>query len=350
MFSVRQRTPLAVPGPGASTTAGGNHNPRNSWSFRLRPVDLVLSDLDCRLNVSLDPALNRLVDRGTLRVGATLRNAAFRLQLPACSGADAHTRTHSLRLVSFELSDWTEAPGPNAQSLPWFSSPDVRLLLIGRSGLLFLWEPIGASSCNCGTTWTTVGGGEGSPTPRWKPSPQRKRTQRTQGTQEYPENTEYPENPGVHREPRSTQRTQEYTENPEYPENPEYTEYTENPENPEYTENTEYPENPGVHREPRSTQRTQEYTENPEYPENPEYTENTENPEYTENTNFWFVFLQLCRTGCFWTWSFSSLPPGDLIDMAAQLSNQRLMCVLEACHLGGASTELVLSRTFRLNH
>ncbi|KAI9527212.1 hypothetical protein NQZ68_032793 [Dissostichus eleginoides] len=43
-------------------------------------------------------------------------------------------------------------------------------------------------------------------------------------------------------------------------------------------------------------------------------------------------------------------PPGDLIDMAAQLSNQRLMCVLEACHLGGASTELVLSRTFRLNH
>ncbi|KAL3050812.1 hypothetical protein OYC64_001140 [Pagothenia borchgrevinki] len=43
-------------------------------------------------------------------------------------------------------------------------------------------------------------------------------------------------------------------------------------------------------------------------------------------------------------------PPGDLIDMAAQLSNQRLMCVLEACHLGGASTELVLSRAYRLNH
>uniref|UniRef100_A0A665U1X7 Uncharacterized protein n=2 Tax=Echeneis naucrates TaxID=173247 RepID=A0A665U1X7_ECHNA len=40
--------------------------------------------------------------------------------------------------------------------------------------------------------------------------------------------------------------------------------------------------------------------------------------------------------------------PADLIGMAAQLTNQRLVCVLEACHLGGASTELVLSRAFHL--
>ncbi|XP_059210341.1 RPA-related protein RADX isoform X3 [Centropristis striata] len=40
--------------------------------------------------------------------------------------------------------------------------------------------------------------------------------------------------------------------------------------------------------------------------------------------------------------------PADLISMAAQLSNQRLVCVLEACHLGGASCELVLSRAFHL--
>ncbi|KAM9414388.1 RPA-related protein RADX [Pholidichthys leucotaenia] len=40
--------------------------------------------------------------------------------------------------------------------------------------------------------------------------------------------------------------------------------------------------------------------------------------------------------------------PADLIAMAAQLANQRLACVLEACHLGGATTELVLSRAFPL--
>lgn len=38
----------------------------------------------------------------------------------------------------------------------------------------------------------------------------------------------------------------------------------------------------------------------------------------------------------------------DLIGMAAQLTSQRLVCVLEACHLGGARTELILSRAFHL--
>ncbi|KAM8899692.1 RPA-related protein RADX isoform 3-T3 [Spinachia spinachia] len=42
--------------------------------------------------------------------------------------------------------------------------------------------------------------------------------------------------------------------------------------------------------------------------------------------------------------------PADLIGMATQLANQRLVCVLEACHLGGATTEIVLSRAFPLNH
>ncbi|KAL6118163.1 uncharacterized protein ACO6RY_03016 [Pungitius sinensis] len=42
--------------------------------------------------------------------------------------------------------------------------------------------------------------------------------------------------------------------------------------------------------------------------------------------------------------------PADLIGMATQLANQRLVCVLEACHLGGATTELVLSRAFPLHH
>ncbi|XP_023821820.1 RPA-related protein RADX isoform X3 [Oryzias latipes] len=40
--------------------------------------------------------------------------------------------------------------------------------------------------------------------------------------------------------------------------------------------------------------------------------------------------------------------PADLIATADKLTNQRLVCVLEACHLGGARTELVLTRAFHL--
>ncbi|XP_075891311.1 uncharacterized protein LOC142894066 isoform X5 [Nelusetta ayraudi] len=40
--------------------------------------------------------------------------------------------------------------------------------------------------------------------------------------------------------------------------------------------------------------------------------------------------------------------PADLIEMASQLANQRLICVLEVCHLGGATTEIILSRVFLL--
>ncbi|XP_072315292.1 RPA-related protein RADX [Eucyclogobius newberryi] len=41
--------------------------------------------------------------------------------------------------------------------------------------------------------------------------------------------------------------------------------------------------------------------------------------------------------------------PADLVATAAQLSNRRLLCVLEACRLGGDKVELVLSRAFVLN-
>ncbi|KAF7643060.1 hypothetical protein LDENG_00245610, partial [Lucifuga dentata] len=42
--------------------------------------------------------------------------------------------------------------------------------------------------------------------------------------------------------------------------------------------------------------------------------------------------------------------PGDLVAMASQLAKQRLVCIVEACHLGGATTELVLSRAFLLTN
>ncbi|XP_061664655.1 RPA-related protein RADX isoform X2 [Syngnathoides biaculeatus] len=40
--------------------------------------------------------------------------------------------------------------------------------------------------------------------------------------------------------------------------------------------------------------------------------------------------------------------PGDLIGTAKQLANQRLACCLDVCHLGGDSSEVVLSRAFPL--
>ncbi|KAK5848039.1 hypothetical protein PBY51_005694 [Eleginops maclovinus] len=110
--------------------------------------DVVLSDGDCRLRVSLDPGLNQLVERRVLRVGAVLRNAAFSpaisAQIPACSGADA--LSDSFRLVRVEVSDWTEVPGPDPASLPWFGSSEpqgaVCPLGANRSVFLPLWNNV----------------------------------------------------------------------------------------------------------------------------------------------------------------------------------------------------------------
>lgn len=53
--------------------------------------DITLTDGDCRLRVTLDPGLNRLVERNILRLGEMLQNATFipamTAQLPACPGA-----------------------------------------------------------------------------------------------------------------------------------------------------------------------------------------------------------------------------------------------------------------------
>lgn len=55
--------------------------------------DVTLTDGDCRLHVTLDPGLNRLVERNILRPGSLLRNATFTpamaaaAQLPECPGA-----------------------------------------------------------------------------------------------------------------------------------------------------------------------------------------------------------------------------------------------------------------------
>lgn len=55
--------------------------------------DVTLTDGDCRLRVTLDPGLNRLVERGVLQAGSSLRNAMFghamSAQLPEHPGASA---------------------------------------------------------------------------------------------------------------------------------------------------------------------------------------------------------------------------------------------------------------------
>lgn len=55
--------------------------------------DVTLTDGDCRLRVTLDPGLNRLVERLILQAGSSLRNATFghalSAQLPEHPGASA---------------------------------------------------------------------------------------------------------------------------------------------------------------------------------------------------------------------------------------------------------------------
>lgn len=51
----------------------------------------------------------------------------------------------------------------------------------------------------------------------------------------------------------------------------------------------------------------------------------------------------------FFNYSLCAFPPtADLIATAAQLTNQRMVCVLEACALGGDKVELILNCAFPL--
>ncbi|XP_078100730.1 LOW QUALITY PROTEIN: RPA-related protein RADX [Sander vitreus] len=118
--------------------------------------DVSLSDGCCRLRVTLDPGLNRLVERNQLRPGSALRNAAFApamaaaaAQLPACTGAAADT--HSYRLESVEIreeddEDDEAVGGVDVDSLPWFGSSQpagpVVPLRANRIVFLPLWNNV----------------------------------------------------------------------------------------------------------------------------------------------------------------------------------------------------------------
>ncbi|XP_037614856.1 RPA-related protein RADX isoform X1 [Sebastes umbrosus] len=119
--------------------------------------DITLADGDCRLRVTLDPGLNRLVERNVLRPGSVLRNAAFvpamSAQLPECPGASGD----SYRLVRAEVSE-DEDPDRRVQvdrdSLPWFGPAEPAGPLVplraNRSVFLPLWNNVDYS----GTAWT----------------------------------------------------------------------------------------------------------------------------------------------------------------------------------------------------
>ncbi|XP_071315383.1 RPA-related protein RADX [Trachinotus anak] len=120
--------------------------------------DVTLTDGDCRLQVTLDPGLNRLVERHVLQPGSTLRNATFTAAmtaqlLPACPGACSGT--DSYRLVSVEVRGG--APGDDEgdglrrvdvdwDSLPWFGSSEPAGPLVplraSRTVFLPLWNSV----------------------------------------------------------------------------------------------------------------------------------------------------------------------------------------------------------------
>ncbi|XP_016535166.1 uncharacterized protein CXorf57 isoform X2 [Poecilia formosa] len=113
--------------------------------------DVTLTDGDCRLQVTLDPGLNRLVERRVLKPGSALRNAAFSpalsAQLPECPGASADR--DSYRLVSVQVDDEEEGVRRSEadwDSLPWFgpSEPAGELLPLraSRSVFLPLWNNV----------------------------------------------------------------------------------------------------------------------------------------------------------------------------------------------------------------
>ncbi|KAG7233200.1 hypothetical protein INR49_007360 [Caranx melampygus] len=114
--------------------------------------DITLTDGDCRLQVTLDPGLNRLVERSVLRPGSTLRNATFTAAmtaqlLPACPGASEET--DSYRLVSAEVrghKDDVRRSDVDWDALPWFGPSEpaghVVPLRANRSVFLPLWNSV----------------------------------------------------------------------------------------------------------------------------------------------------------------------------------------------------------------
>ncbi|CAN9509425.1 unnamed protein product [Ophioblennius macclurei] len=123
--------------------------------------DITLTDGDCRLQVTLDPSLNRLVERFSLCPGRAICSATFcpstSSQDPrspgACRGRDSFLLTSvKLRLEADDEGDL--GPVESWDALPWYGSPlptgPVVPLRADRAVFLPLWNHIDP----CGEEWT----------------------------------------------------------------------------------------------------------------------------------------------------------------------------------------------------
>ncbi|MEQ2226449.1 hypothetical protein ILYODFUR_027586, partial [Ilyodon furcidens] len=118
--------------------------------------DVTLTDGDCRLQVTLDPGLNQLVERRVLKLRSPVYNATFSpalsAQLPECPGASADR--DSYRLVSVQVRDSADDEEEEGvwrsqvawDSLPWFGSSGPTGPLVplraSRSVFLPLWNNV----------------------------------------------------------------------------------------------------------------------------------------------------------------------------------------------------------------
>ncbi|KAK3546404.1 hypothetical protein QTP70_026285 [Hemibagrus guttatus] len=105
--------------------------------------DATITDGDCRVRVSLDPSLNRLIHRNKLRCGSVVRNVVF----SASNEGEVNSRTFHIRSLDVDSSGRSDAAllslfSVNVDSLPWVMTDEPSLvpLRARRSTYLPLWN------------------------------------------------------------------------------------------------------------------------------------------------------------------------------------------------------------------
>lgn len=102
--------------------------------------DVTLTDGDCRLRVTLDPGLNRLVERNVLQPGSVLRNATF---APAMAAQPS------------------ECPGASGGRDRWVRTGGLWPLRWDQSALTFVLLQLQTAECGGLRWWSRWGGGGG---------------------------------------------------------------------------------------------------------------------------------------------------------------------------------------------
>ncbi|KAG7330094.1 hypothetical protein KOW79_006316 [Hemibagrus wyckioides] len=105
--------------------------------------DATVTDGDCRVRVSLDPSLNRLIHRNKLCCGSVVRNVVF----SASNEGEVNSRTFHIRSLDVDSSGRSDAAllslfSVNVDSLPWVMTDEPSLvpLRARRSTYLPLWN------------------------------------------------------------------------------------------------------------------------------------------------------------------------------------------------------------------